>query len=78
MFKSAFFTNVDRPVWVDTYYAVSVFFREQLHLVELFHFFSDEHPLLKLECQCLHNPSLTAAAAASEAASGVHSSLAAI
>lgn len=62
---------------MDTYYAVSVFFREQLCWVELFHFFSDELPLLKLECQCLHNPSLTAAAAF-EAASGVLSSLAAI
>lgn len=35
-------------VWLDTYYAVSVFFREQLHWVELLHFFSNEPRLLKL------------------------------
>lgn len=48
--------NVDKPIWVDTYYAVRVFFREKLHWVELFHFFSDEPPTF---CHCLHNPGLT-------------------
>lgn len=48
-----------------------LFFGEQLHWVELFHFSLDEPTLLKLECLC--NPSL--AAATSAAASGVLSSL---
>lgn len=59
---------------MDTYYFVSVFFRDQLHWVELFHFFSDEPPNLKLECQRLHNPGLTVATFV--AASSVLSSLA--
>lgn len=48
-----------------------LFFSEQLHWVELFHFSLDEPTLLKLECLC--NPSLVAAT--SVAASGVLSSL---
>lgn len=48
-----------------------LFFSEQLHWVELFHFSLGEPTLLKLECLC--NPSFVAAT--SVAASGVLSSL---